>query len=130
MRTQHDPGTGPQFNYLPPHVALDPVFSDPLTLRRSQLLDVLAQTEDPAYPKLVLKMIADLDFERGFYTLQHGMGYLKYIGKWDAALAAFVKKHGKPAAGIGVTLEEEVRRENIKYEDPDDPDIASSLPCS
>ncbi|MEO6845735.1 MAG: hypothetical protein ABI443_00585 [Chthoniobacterales bacterium] len=114
VRTQHDPGTGPQFNYLPPHVALDPVFSDPLTLRRNQLLDVLAQTEDPAYPKLMLKTIADLDFERGFYLLQHGMGYLQYIGKWDTALAAFQKKHGKPAAGIGATLQEEVRRDNIK----------------
>ncbi|MEO6052742.1 MAG: hypothetical protein ABIP97_01900 [Chthoniobacterales bacterium] len=114
VRTQHDPGTGPQFNYLPPHVALDPVFSDPLTLRRNQLLDVLAQTGNPAYPKLVLKMIADLDFERGFYLLQHGLGYLQYIGKWDTALAAFQKKHGKPAAGIGATLEEEVRRDSIK----------------
>src|ERR1700722_19855676 len=28
VRTQHDPGTGPQFNYLPPHIAIDPYHSD------------------------------------------------------------------------------------------------------
>jgi hypothetical protein len=48
VRTQHDPGTGPQFNYLPPHIAFDPHFSDKLTMRRKQLLDVLAHTEAPA----------------------------------------------------------------------------------
>src|SRR6476619_7122692 len=47
VRTQHDPGTGPQFNYLPPHVAIDPHHSDLLPARRNQLLDVLEQAEDP-----------------------------------------------------------------------------------
>src|SRR5688572_29817192 len=37
VRTQHDPGTGPQFNYLPPHVAVDPLHGDLLTMRRTQL---------------------------------------------------------------------------------------------
>ena len=41
VRTQHDPGTGPQFNYLPPHIAMDPMHSDTLTMRRKQLLDVM-----------------------------------------------------------------------------------------
>jgi len=59
VRTQHDPGTGPQFNYLPPHVAYDPVFSDPLTLRRRQVLDLLEQAEDPAYVDLVLEMVGE-----------------------------------------------------------------------
>jgi len=62
MRTQHDPGTGPQFNYLPPHIAIDPHYGDTLMMRRKQLLDVLAQAEDPGYPALVMEMIADLDF--------------------------------------------------------------------
>src|SRR5579872_7240447 len=43
VRTQHDPDTGPQFNYLPPHVAIDPLHHDLLTMRRNQLLDVLEQ---------------------------------------------------------------------------------------
>src|SRR6478672_7569530 len=60
VRTQHDPGTGPQLNYLPPHVAIDPHFSDTLTMRRKQLLDVLAASEDAGYAELVLEMIADL----------------------------------------------------------------------
>jgi hypothetical protein len=114
VRTQHDPGTGPQFNYLPPHLAVDPLHSDLLTVRRTQLLDVLEHLEDADYAKLVMQMLADLDFERGFHVLQHCMGTLQQIDEWDAAVKLFRKKHGPLAAGVAATLHEEVRRNNIK----------------
>ncbi len=114
VRTQNDPGMNPQFNYLPPHMAVDPMFNDTLTMRRKQLLDLLEQIEEPAYSDLVLEMIGDLDFERGFYILQHCMGRLADLGDWGSALAAFEKKHGVLAAGVAATLDEGVRRDAIK----------------
>ncbi len=114
VRTQNDPGMNPQFNYLPPHMAVDPMFNDTLTMRRKQLLDLLEQIEEPAYSDLVLQMIEDLDFERGFYILQHCMGRLTDLGDWGSALAAFEKKHGALAAGVAATLDEGVRRDAIK----------------
>src|SRR3954471_12996916 len=114
VRTQHDPGTGPQFNYLPPHLAIDPHFSDTLTMRRKQLLDVLAGTEEAGYPQQVLEMIADLDFERGFSILHHSMAYLQQIDAWKPVLQAFKKKHGPLAAGVAATLKEDTRRSVIK----------------
>src|SRR5580700_10458801 len=98
VRTHHDPGTGPQFNYLPPHIAIDPLHGDLLTMRRKQLLDVLEHVEDPGYAQLAMDMIADLDFERGFYVLQHCMEYLQRLSKWDATIKAFEKKHGALAS--------------------------------
>jgi hypothetical protein len=114
VRTQHDPGTGPQFNYLPPHVAFDPVFSDALTMRRKQLLDVLEQLGDGTYAGFVQEMIVELDFERGFFVLQHARGYLQELGAWEPVLAAFEKKHGALAAGVAATLEDGARRDVIK----------------
>jgi hypothetical protein len=114
VRTQHDPGTGPQFNYLPPHLAIDPLHNDLLTMRRTQLLDVLEQTEDPGYAELVMEMLADLDFERGFHILQHCMGTLQRMDGWDAAIKLFRKKHGSLASGVAATLHEQVRRNIIK----------------
>jgi len=114
LRTQHDPGTGPQFNYLPPHVAMDPVHDDALTMRRKQLLAVLEQTGDPAYADLVREMIGELDFERGFFILQECMGHLRDLGEWLPTLRAFRGKHGKLAAGVAATLELNVRRDRIK----------------
>lgn len=114
VRTQHDPGTGPQFNYLPPHIAIDPHFGDTLMMRRKQLLDVLEQAEDPGYAELVREMIADLDFERGFSVLHHCMGYLKQLDQWGLIVRVFERKHGALAAGVAATLKEDVRRSVIK----------------
>jgi len=114
VRTQHDPGTGPQFNYLPPHVAFDPHHGDLLTARRTQLLGVLERVEDPGYGEIVAGMIADLDFERGFHVLRHAMEHLQELGEWGGVIKAFEKKHGSIATGVEETLEEEVRRGVIK----------------
>jgi hypothetical protein len=113
IRTHHDPGTGPQFTYLPPHIALDPVHNDALTARRKQLLDVLERTADPAYPALVREMLGELDFERGFFILQNGMGYLRSLGEWEETLRAFQQKHGALAGYVAPTLDEIVRRDSL-----------------
>lgn len=113
VRTHTDPGTGPQFTYLPPHMAVDPFHSDALTTRRKQLLDVLEKMDDPGYPEVVLEMLESLDFERGFFILQNGMGYLRSIGRWDDALDAFQRKHGALAEYVTPTLDEIVRRDGL-----------------
>ena len=113
VRTHHDPGTGPQYNYLPPHIALDPIHADALTMRRKQLLDVLENLDHPEYVTLVNEMIGRLDFERGFSTLLHTMPRLQYIDEWQPVLEAFQQKHGELAKGVADTLAECLRRETI-----------------
>ena len=113
VRTHSDPGTGPQFTYLPPHVALDPMKEDALTLRRKQLLDAMERTGDPGYAALVTTMVGKLDFERGFFILQNCMGHLRAIGAWERVWKSFAKRHGKLAGKIAPTLEEIVRRDAL-----------------
>ncbi len=113
VRTHSAPGTGPQFTYLPPHVAVDPFQSDNLTTRRLQLLDVMERTEDPAFPALVLEMLNGLDLERGFFVMQNCLGALQAMGRWEDAMAVFRKKHGRAATGVARTLEEMVWRDRL-----------------
>ncbi len=113
VRTHHDPGTGPQYNYLPPHIAINPMNSDYLTARRKQLLDVLETIDDPNYAPYVNEMMGSLDFERGFNMLRHAMPRLKDLDEWDEALATFQNKHGELALGVPDTLAECLRRETI-----------------
>ena len=124
VRTQNDPDAGAQFNYLPPHIAIDPNAADTLTMRRNQLLYVLETLGHSAYALLVREMITKLDFERGFFTLRDAMGCLQDLGEWDSVLEVFQKKHGELAEGIPATLAEGLRRETIagmrgQIEDPD-----------
>jgi hypothetical protein len=113
IRTHHDSGTGPQYNYLPPYIAINPLHSDPLTARRKQLIDVLETTHDPNYATYINEMLERLDFERGFNMLRHAMPYLKEIDEWDVILTTFQQKHGELAMGVHATLTESLRRETI-----------------
>lgn len=113
IRTHHDPGTGPQYNYLPPHIAVDPLHADPLTMRRQQLLDVLETLDDPGYANIVGEMIGTLDFERGFNTLRHAMRHLQNLGEWEPVLTVFQDRHGELAKGVPDTLAECLRRETL-----------------
>ncbi|MDE0827067.1 MAG: hypothetical protein OSA48_09710 [Akkermansiaceae bacterium] len=124
VRTHHDPGTGPQYNYLPPHIAIDPAYADALTLRRKQLLDVLETVDHPDYAKFVGEMVESLDFERGFNMLHHTMSRLQDLDEWEAVLATFQIRHGELAKGVPDTLAECLRRDSIaqmRYH-IDDPD--------
>ncbi len=113
IRTHTDPGTGPQFTYLPPHLAVDPFHHDALTTRRKQLLDMIEQVEDSAYPDLVREMIGMLDFERGFFVLQNCIGHLRSVGEWDALWKIFRAKHGRLADFAAPTLDEIIRRDAL-----------------
>jgi len=113
IRTHHDPGTGPQYNYLPPHIAINPLHADALTMRRKQLLEVLETLDDPNYAGLVGEMMESLDFERGFHMLRHAMAHLQNLDEWDAVLGTFQKRHGELAKGVPSTLAECLRRETI-----------------
>jgi len=113
VRTHNDPGTSPQFTYLPPHLAIDPFFTDALTSRRCQLLDVLEHTGDPEYPDLVREMIGQLDFERGYFILQNGFDYLQSLGEWSDTWKAFQKKHRALSRYILPTLEETKWRDRV-----------------
>ena len=111
VRTHSDPASAPQFTYLPPHLAVDPIHDDALTARRKQLLDVLEQTGEPSYADLVAKMLRGLDFERGMFVLQNCLGHLRRLGKWEKCLQLFRKKHGHLGEFVGPTFDEIVRRD-------------------
>ncbi len=113
IRTHTDPGTGPQFTYLPPHLAVDPFHHDALTTRRKQLLDVLERLGDPSYGELVREMIATLDFERGFFILQNGVSHLRAEGEWDDLWKIFRARHGRLADLTAPTIEEIIRRDAL-----------------
>ena len=113
VRTHSDPGTGPQFTYLPPHVAVDPFFSDALTTRRLQLLDVLDRTGAEDHAEVVRGMVAGLDYERGFFTLQNCLSALRERDEWEETWNVFAEKHGALAAYAAPTLEEIVWRDRL-----------------
>ena len=113
VRTHTDPGTGPQFTYLPPHLAVDPLHDDTLTNRRKQLLDVLECTGDSSYVEVVVQMLQKLDFERGFFILQNCVAHLHEVGSWRDVWSVFASKHGRLASFVEPTIEGILRRDAL-----------------
>ncbi len=113
VRTQTDAASGPQFTYLPPHLAIDPFAHDALTGRRKQLLDLLHSTADPKYLPLLLRMLGELDFERGFFILQSSMEHLRNTGEWEETWSVFSEKHRALAPSAERTLEDIVWRDAL-----------------
>ena len=58
-------------------------------------------------------MRRDLDFERGFFILQNGVGYLQSLGAWEESLQIFRQKHGRLAEFVAQTLDEIIRRDGL-----------------
>ena len=54
-----------------------------------------------------------LDFERGFFILQIGIGCLRSRGEWAQTWEVFRQKHGALADYVAPTLEEIVRRDGL-----------------
>lgn len=113
VRTHCDPGQTPQFTYLAPRVALDPLHADALTERRKQLLDILSVLDEESYVATVVEMLGKLDLESGFFILQNCAGTLGQLGHWPRALTAFKKRHGKLAEGIAETIEHIILRDQL-----------------
>jgi hypothetical protein len=74
---------------------------------------MLERTDDPSYPELLVGMLEELDFERGFLVLQNGVGHLRNMGFWEEAWEIFAARHGRLADFVGPSLDEIIRRDAL-----------------
>jgi hypothetical protein len=58
-------------------------------------------------------MVAGLDYERGFFTLQNCLSALRERGEWEKIWNVFAEKHGALAAYAAPTLEEIIWRDRL-----------------
>lgn len=69
VRTYNEP-PGPQYLYLPQHLAFDPTFREPTCYRKLQLVQYLYVTENPERLSLLQEMLASSDLETCFKLLR------------------------------------------------------------
>jgi len=74
---------------------------------------VLDRTGAEDYAEVVRAMVASLDYERGFFTLQNCVVALQEREEWEETWDVFAQKHGALAAYAAPTLEEIVWRDRL-----------------
>lgn len=113
IRTHHDLQSGTQFNYLPPHIALAPEASSPLTLRRQQLLDVVFVSTPEKFLGVLIKMIKTLKLEEAFAILQSTQEQLRELGEWKTMRQTFEEHFPKFGSKVFKSLNESARRASV-----------------
>jgi len=75
VRTFHDAGVGPQFNYARPGVGLNPFFKEETTDRALELVTLLFRTEHPALETKVGDLVARSDLHAAYRILLECAGF-------------------------------------------------------
>jgi hypothetical protein len=76
VRTYHTSSGAPQYNYVRPSFAIDPFFSEPLTIKQTQSAALLLNMEHPEAVGMINDLLTRADFQTTFTLLDLARGYL------------------------------------------------------
>ena len=125
VRTIGLPDAQPQFNYLYPSVAIDPFFSDPAIIKRTQTADVLLGMNHANADEIIDEMLAHADLHTTFALLStahahllrnepspiHGLSANR--ARWRALLKVARVHHGDDADVLAAALAESLRQMTV-----------------
>jgi hypothetical protein len=125
VRTYHTSSGSPQYNYVRPSFAIDPFFSEPLTVKQTQSAALLLNMEHPEAVEMINDLLTRADFQTTFTLLDLARGYLS--GKplenafglstgedqFQKLMATARQRHGELTDLIPPVFEESKRQSNL-----------------
>ena len=66
----------PQYNYEKPHLAIDPFFEEPSTVKKLQALTALIRARHPSADAQIIEWLETADFQTSFAILSKVKAYL------------------------------------------------------
>lgn len=113
VRTPDDQDAGPEFEYKPPHLALDPSHSNEATTKKTQLLRLLLLINSPAYERLARVALDNSDLHLAFLVLRQALVHSETLDVYERLTEAGRERHGIDLDLLLPSLEEEWRRSLI-----------------
>lgn len=110
VRTDGDTSEGPQYEYHPPTIAVDPFFVDPLVERQLQVLHLLQTSNHPAWEQRTIELLSRCDAHTIFRVLLQFVRNGVHQTNIDNIAAAALSRHGHIVEDILVALREVLRR--------------------
>lgn len=110
VRTDGEAADGPQYEYHPPTIALDPFFVDPLVERQLQVCHLLRASGHEKYDERMTQLVTRLDLHTIFRLLHHAMregASREQLDKWAENARP---RHGDAIDEIRAALSEGMRR--------------------
>ena len=112
VRTRSNEEVRPQYTYLVPSVACDPVGKRQLLTRQLQLLELLHQAGEPQYQCQVRRVLGRSDIETAFWALDQSHQHLD-TPQFNMLLEAAEERHGDIVASFPAVFREMRRAEKI-----------------
>jgi hypothetical protein len=94
VRTPGDVESGVQYQYLRPHLAINTFFTDPLMVRRSQVLELMERLRSPRYEEMALRALECADFLETYWILSRADSVLRGREGLGRLLEAARRRHG------------------------------------
>src|SRR5262249_23129419 len=113
VRTYSDPDRHPQYSYLPPSLATDPFYDEPITKRRLQGLAFMIRAAHPEYEARALDIIGRTDLQTCFKVLEQASARVADRACVSRLAAAAADRHGPVAADIAASLEHALFRRKL-----------------
>lgn len=113
VRTPDDQDTGPEFEYKPPHLALDPSHSNEATTKKTQLLRLLLLVKSPDYERLARVALDNSDLHLAFLVLRQALVHSETLDIFERLTEVGRARHGSDLELLLPSLEEEWRRSLI-----------------
>jgi hypothetical protein len=109
VRTYRSPLALPQYSYEKPHLAIDPFFEEPATIKKLQALTALIRSQHPETDARIVEWLENADFQTSFAILSKIKNYLGAGGvdrvfnlsgaqnRFEKFLEVVRKRHGERA---------------------------------
>jgi len=125
VRTYHTVSGEPQYAYVKPYFAVDPFFSDPLTIKQKQSASLLLSLQHPEAVEMIGDLLSRSDFQTAFAVLDLARNHLRgnavekafglTIGEeqYQALLETTRRRHGQLVDLLQPVFEEVERQNNL-----------------
>lgn len=113
VRTPSDPDTGPEFEYKPPNLAIDPSHLNHAMTKKTQLLRLLLRVGSTDYERMARVAVANSDLHTAFLVLRQARVHSENPKVFERLVDASRQRHGEDLGLLLPSLEEEWRRSLI-----------------
>ncbi len=110
VRTPDDARYAPEFEYKPPHLAIDPSNSNPATTKKMQLLRLLLRLKSPDYERMAKVALENSDLRLAFLVLRQALVHHEDPDLFDRLLTVARERHSLEVDLLLPSLHEEWRR--------------------
>jgi hypothetical protein len=110
VRNQADIEAQPQFDYHPPSVSVSPFYSDPLTVRRLQVLELVQSLSPERYEPTAVEILVHADVYCTYQILRQALIARRDIDLFSRLWTVAVDRHGEKALQLGRSALEAARQ--------------------